>query len=452
MTQSYELAQTNQQLEHIPGDYGWPGIGKTIALFRNPAALFDTHYRQYGAVSRISVTGQKMVMLVGPDLVKMLMLDTERVFSAKMGWGLFMSDFFAGGVLMKDFDEHRIHRRIMQNAFKSDAMRVYAEKIQVIVQHTVNQWRQQDEVIFFEEIKGLLLHIAFEVFCCVEQSREEEKKVNQAFIDMMEGTMGIIRKDIPGLLYHRGMNGRRFLKKYFMGLVAKKRCGNDTDILSHFCREQKENGDYFSDAEVAEHMIFLMLAAHDTTSSAVTMGAYHLAKDEKLQQQLRAEFLHAGKVKPYYEAWMSDMPIMQASFNEVIRLYPPVSIFFRRTVRDCNINGIPVPAHTMLMAPTIYNQRLQGWWKEPNSFLPQRFLPPQLEHKQHPFLWTPFGGGAHKCIGMHFAELLFKITFAELLRNNRITFAKAGTANGKLQYYPFAKPADDLPLNMLTIK
>ena len=449
MTEAYELAETNQQLDHIPGDYGWPGIGKTIALFRDPVAMFDAHYKQFGPVSRISVTGQKMVMLVGPELVKTLMLDTERMFSVKMGWGLFMSDFFAGGVLMKDFEEHRTHRRIMQNAFKSDAMRIYAEKIQEIVRRSVSQWHKQQNIIFFEEIKGLLLHIAFEVFCRVDQQREEEEKVNQAFIDMMEGTMGVIRKDIPGLLYRRGMNGRRYLKKYFMGLVAKKRRGNDTDILSHFCREQKENGEFFSDEEVADHMIFLMLAAHDTTSSAITMGAYHLAKDKILQQQLREEFVQTGKTAPNYEMWMNDLPLMQAAFNEIIRLYPPVSIFFRRTIRDCNINGIHIPEHTMLMAPTIYNQRLREWWKEADSFSPQRFLVPRQEQKQHPFLWTPFGSGAHKCIGMHFAELLFNITFAELLRHNSIEFARPATANSKLQYYPFAKPADDLPLKIV---
>jgi cytochrome P450 len=242
------------------------------------------------------------------------------------------------------------------------------------------------------------------------------------------------------------MNGRRYLKKYFMGLAAKKRLGSDTDILSHFCREQKDNGELFSDEEVAEHMIFLMLAAHDTTTSAITMGAYHLAKDETLQHQLSDEFMQLGQVTPDYEGWMNELPLMQATFNEIIRLYPPVSIFFRRTIRDCNINGITIPAHTMLMAPTIYNQRLREWWKEPDDFSPQRFFPPRQEHKQHPFLWTPFGGGAHKCIGMHFAELLFKITFAELLRNNCFGFSRQ--ASVKLQYYPFAKPVDDLPLKI----
>ena len=30
---SYQLAPTNQQLGHIAGEYGWPFLGKTIAIF-----------------------------------------------------------------------------------------------------------------------------------------------------------------------------------------------------------------------------------------------------------------------------------------------------------------------------------------------------------------------------------------------------------------------------------
>jgi hypothetical protein len=40
---------------------------------------------------------------------------------------------------------------------------------------------------------------------------------------MMEGALGIVRLDVPGFDYHRGMEGRRFLKRFFMDLIEKKR-------------------------------------------------------------------------------------------------------------------------------------------------------------------------------------------------------------------------------------
>ena len=95
----------------------------------------------------------------------------------------------------------------------------------------------------------------------------------------MEGALGIVRLDVPGFDYHRGMEGRRFLKRFFMDLIEKKRASNDEDVFAHFCKEKTEEGEYYSNEDIADHMVFLMLAAHDTTTSASTMAAYYLAHD-----------------------------------------------------------------------------------------------------------------------------------------------------------------------------
>jgi cytochrome P450 len=359
-----------------------------------------------------------------------------------------MSDFFAGGLLMRDFEEHRIHRRIMQTAFKSENMRHYTDTINAIVKNAVMGWLQQGEIAFYQETKKLLLSIAFEVFCKVDTEDSDETNINKAFVDLMEGTMGMVRKDWPGMLYRRGMNGRRYLQNYFSRLVSKKRAGNDQDIFSHFCHERNEAGEYFTDGEIADHMIFLMLAAHDTTTSAITMAGYYLANNLALQQQLFAEQDHADG-SASYETLMERMPLLESVFQETLRLHPPVSIIFRRTIRDCKIDGTHIPAHSMLAAPIQYIQQMNAWWTDAKSFSPERFSENIAENRKHPFMWAPFGGGAHKCIGMHFADLLFKSTFAEMIRQCQFGFVRDDYYPAKLQHFPFAKPADDLPLQLL---
>lgn len=440
----YTQAPTNQQLDHIQGEYGLPFVGKTIAMFADPIRTFHQHYLKFGAVSRVSITGQKVVLLLGPQYLQTILLDTERNFSVKKGWDLFMGDFFAGGLLMRDFEEHRIHRRIMQTAFKSENMREYSATITRIVQQAVAQWLEQEKIDFYIETKKLLLSIAFEVFCKVDDEDNDEDNINKAFIDLMEGSMGMIRKDWPGLLYRRGMNGRRYLAAYFKKLVPKKRAGSDNDIFSHFCREKNEDGEYFSETEIAEHMIFLMLAAHDTTTSAITMAGYYLANDLPLQGRIFQQ-------TPYpfnYDDMMERMPLLDHVLRETLRLHPPVSNIFRRTVRDCTIDGIHIPAHTMVSAPVHYIQQMSEWWTRAQTFWPERFSEHIAEYKKHPFMWSPFGGGAHKCIGMHFAELLFKTTFAELIHRSRMEFQRSNYFPAKLQHFPFAKPTDDLPLRL----
>ena len=284
----YDQRPANRDLSHMHGDYGWPFVGKTWDIFRDPHALFDRHYEKYGAISRISITGSKCVLLLHPDYAQRVLMDREKNFSTKMGWQSVMADFFQGGLVMRDYDEHRVHRGIMQSSFKPPAMRAYATKIQAIVEKTVQRWAAQDSILFYDEVKRLLLDIAFEVFCWVDDSESQVPKISQAFTDMMEGALGIVRFDTPGFLYHRGLEGRRYLKQFFMDLIDKKRASDDEDVFAHFCREKTEDGEYYEDEDIADHMVFLMLAAHDTTTSAATMAAYYLCNDYPLAVEARS--------------------------------------------------------------------------------------------------------------------------------------------------------------------
>ena len=157
-------------------------------------------------------------------------------------------------------------------------------------------------------------------------------------------------------------------------------------------------------------MVFLMLAAHDTTTSASTMAAYYLSNDTALQDQLAAEVRAWPKELSFETVFHSTNPLI-CVFYETIRMHPPVPIFLRRTIRECEIGDVRVPPDTMVCIPSNYIHRLPDWWKSPDTFDPSRFSEEVAEHRKHAFMWIPFGGGAHKCIGMHFARMLFLLTF-----------------------------------------
>jgi len=444
----YDQRPANRNLSHICGEYGWPFVGKTWEIFKDPQALFGHYYQEYGPVSRISITGSKCVLLLHPDYVQRVLMDREKNFSTKMGWQPVMADFFQGGLVMRDYDEHRIHRGIMQSSFKPPAMRVYAERIQAIVEKTVQRWAAQESISFYDEVKLLLLDIAFEVFCRVDDSESTVPQIGRAFTDMMEGALGFVRLDVPGFLYHRGLEGRRYLKRFFMDLVEKKRASDDEDVFAHFCREKTEDGEYYDDEDIADHMVFLMLAAHDTTTSASTMAAYYLCNDYPLQNELAAEVAQWPR-ELSFEAVFHSVNAMICVFYEAIRMHPPVPLLLRRTIVECEVGGVRIPADSMVCVPSNYIHRLPDWWQDPNSFHPKRFSEEVSEHRKHNFMWIPFGGGAHKCIGMHFARMLFLLTFRELIEKYQIEFAKEDYFPAKLQHFPFTKPVDNLPVRLV---
>ena len=446
--QEYVLRKDNRNLNHIPGAYGLPYLGFMIPLLKDPYAVLKAHYDRYGAVSRSRLTGQNMVWALGPEYNRELVMDPQQLYSARMGYDAPLGDFFAGGLLVRDFSEHKFHRRIMQSAFKTSSMQHYIHSVNALAARTTREWPALDGFHFYPEIKSLLLEIGAKVFVGVGLESDIEH-LNKAFLDMMAGTLAIVRKDWPGLglTYRRGMEGRRALERYFEGLVPAKRNDDGMDMMSHFSRERSDEGELYPDKVVADHLIFLLLAAHDTTTSALTMGSYYLARHPEWQERLRAEVLARGDGLSY-EDMGQNVPLLEQTFHEILRMHPPVPQMMRRTIRETELGGYRIPADTMVAISPIFCHRMPEYWKEPHRFDPDRFGPERQENKQHPYLWVPFGGGAHKCIGLHFADMLFKCVLAEMLRNFRFSLPSGYADPPAIMHFPFAKPMDGLPLRL----
>lgn len=133
-------------------------------------------------------------------------------------------------------------------------------------------------------------------------------------------------------------------------------------------------------------------------------------------------------------------------FKESLRLYPVVPLMVRRTTREVELSGIKVPAHSLVCTVSSFNHYMEEYWTSPNTFDPDRLNDDRAEQKRHGFSFVPFGGGAHKCIGMHFAVMNVKLFMYEFL--NRYKFELAADASHKMQAIPLPKPADGVKLKV----
>ncbi len=112
--------------------------------------------------------------------------------------------------------------------------------------------------------------------------------------------------------------------------------------------------------------------------------------------------------------------------NESIRLVSPVQWAMRRTVRDTELLGYYLPKDTNVIYYPGMTHRLEEIYPDPYKFDPARFAEPRNEHKKHRYGFTPFGGGAHKCIGMVFGQLEIKTIMHRLLRRYRLELPPPG--------------------------
>jgi cytochrome P450 len=296
----------------------------------------------------------------------------------------------------------------------------------------------------FPLLKQLTLDLAASVFMGVELGRSA-KDLNRAFVATVAASLAIIRVPIPGLKMWRGIRGRELLVKRFRDLLPEKRRTHTSDFFSEFCHAQSEEGERFTDQEIIDHMIFLMMAAHDTTTSTLTTMMYLLARHPEWQERLRAKAAALGKSQLEFDD-LDRLEELSWTMREALRLTPPLTSMPRMCTKDTVFQGYEIPAGMMVGVYPIHVHYMPSLWTDPTRFDPERFSPERQEDKRHAFAWVPFGGGAHMCIGQHFATLQVKAIMHQLLLRYRWSIAPGYVM--PYQLVPIAKPKDGLQVTL----
>ena len=433
-------AAARGRLAHIPGGGGLPLLGTTLAFVADPYGFHERRLAAHGPVYKTRSFGRWAVALQGADALEYALMDRERNFSSERGWAL-LGRLFPGGLMLRDFDDHRLHRRIMQAAFKPRALADYVSRMNAGIAAALERW-PAGRMRFYDAAKALTLELGAAIFVGVD-SGAEARRLNRAFIAEIAASVAVVRAAVPGGKTWRGLRARAFLTDYFRRLIPERREGGGSDLFSHLCRARMDDGRAFTDREIVDHLNFLLLAAHDTTTTALTTAMWALARYPEWQEAARAEADSLGADRLEYDA-MDRVPSIERIIREALRMQPPVPFIPRYALRPFSFGGYEIPGGTHVSVSPGLTARDPALWTDPGRFDPDRFLPERAEDRRHRFAWSPFGGGVHKCLGLHFAMLQGKAFVYRFLRRFRVGLP-AGYAP-RWRVVPLPKPVDGLPV------
>src|SRR4030081_1040441 len=112
-------------LTHIPGDEGWPLIGKTLDVLADPKGQVERQSAKYGLCYRSHLFGETSLVMLGPDANELVLFDQAKQFSSTLGWGRILGLLFPRGLMLLAFEEHRLHRPALAVGFESGPMKSY---------------------------------------------------------------------------------------------------------------------------------------------------------------------------------------------------------------------------------------------------------------------------------------------------------------------------------------
>jgi len=423
----------------------WETFRESLFFRDRTLELISDLNRRHGPVVYQRTALAPLVSLFGPDANRFVLLDQQRALSAKRAWDLIMGRIFTNGLLLRDGDDHRHHRRIMQVAFHQTALRDYAERMNPLIAAALAEWDGEgDGFLAFPAFKQLTLDLACRIFLGIDLGGEAAR-LNRAFEATVAASMSVVRLRVPGLEFDRGLRGRGFMIDLFGAMIADKRARPAADMFSRLCHATDEEGERYRDQEIIDHLIFLMMAAHDTTTSTLCSLMYELARHPEWQTRVRDE-CRAGRDEALGYDELARPGTLDRVVDETLRLHPPLSTIPRVTTRAVELDGYEIPAGAMVVVYPLHTHFMAEWWSDPLRFDPDRFAPGRAEHERHPYQFVPFGGGAHMCIGYRFAELQIKAILYQLVRRYRWSLP-SGYVMPERQA-PIAKPRDGLPVRL----
>jgi len=177
-----------------------------------------------------------------------------------------------------------------------------------------------------------------------------------------------------------------------------------------------ETGEAFTDDQLGDQVATMILAGHETTATALFWSLYLLALDPATQDKLAAEAREAiasGGLD------LDRLKFTRAVVDETMRLYPPAFLIARSAAAPDVVAGMPIRKHdVMLIAPWLLH-RHEKLWRDPNAFIPERFMPPAPPPDR--FAYLPFGVGPRICIGAHFALVEATLALAKVIGAFRVT-------------------------------
>ena len=442
-----------RDLAHIPGDGGLPLVGNTFRMLADPHGFTRRMVEQYGHVYRTKAFGGWQIAMIGADANELMLFDRNRNFSSEQGWGPILDKLFPRGLMLLDFDHHRADRRALSIAFKPGPMRHYSGSLNRGIARQVDAWGA-GEMTFYPAIKELTLDLAADSFIGIEWGPEADR-INTAFIDMVQASVAPVRKSLPFTQMKRGTDGRAFLVDWFTKETHRRRAqGGGQDMFSQFATATHDDGSLMPVDEVVDHMNFLMMAAHDTITSSGTSLVMQLAKHQDWQDKLRQEIEAVtggvdanGKPRDLAYEDLGKLELTEMAFKEALRMIPPVPSTPRRALREFEFGGYAIPAGAHVGINAHYVHHMEEHWDRPHDFEPLHFTPDKVKER-HKYAWIPFGGGAHMCLGLHFAYMQIKILLAQLLPRYRIELADG---EPEWQPWPIPKPKDGLKIRLVSL-
>ncbi len=383
-----------------PGNMGLPIIGESLAYWRDRDFVAKRQER-FGPTFKSSLFGHSVVFLLGRDANRFVLSTSADAFSSAGGYPGTMASLFGNRApFLLDGAEHRDMRQLWSGLFSSRALETALPKLNSICAQHGSRWHKNEPADWQLAFRHLTMEIMITLLF--------EQALSKSTHELCQLSAAVSRSMSPFLPLHwRRLRWRQALVARDQ-LVSQIELGlneRTTDFQKKLLVDFQANR-----RDVANHLLFLLFAGHETVSNMLYSVRSQLMRDESLRSQIVDE---VSELKaPVKLNQLTQLDLMTRFLWEIERLCPTINGLFRGVKQTIEWDGYQIPAGWLVCFRTQETHRDPGIYPEPCRFDLGRFA----KQKPDKFGLIGFGGGAHTCPGKSMAHVIMKLTLIQLIK------------------------------------
>jgi len=318
--------------------------------------------------------GVSVFTAYGFDAVQQVLKDGETFSSA--GYADVMGPVFGHSILEMDEPEHHTYRGLVQQAFSRKAMETWEREL---VRGVVDE--ALDAIV--DAKRGDLVRSLTFPFPVLVIARmlglpaEDLPTFHRQAVEMISA----------GFEFDRAIVASNALFEYFSAIIAERRKHPSDDVISVLVKAELE-GERLDDAQICSFLRLLLPAGAETTYRSSSNLLYGLLTHTDQLEALRA-----------------DRSLMAQAIEEGLRWEPPLLGIMRTATRDTEIDGMAIPAGSIVAVNLGSANHDERYWDNAEDF--DLFRAP----RQH----IAFAWGPHMCLGLHLARMETRVALTQVL-------------------------------------
>ena len=421
-TNTEKPAASGKEPPKMPG--ALPIFGHMLSFGKNPFQYMMTLRNTLGEIGEFRMFHQKMVLMTGPEANEAFFRAADAQLDQSQAYKI-MTPIFGKGVVF-DAPPHKKDQQLkmLMPVLRDKPMRGYAQVIVQEVEQMIADWGDSGEIDILEFMKELTIYTSSHCLLGDEFRYELNEEFAKIYHDLEKGVnpLAFVFPYLPLPVFRRRDKARVRLQELVTGIIAKRaqKTEKSEDAFQLLIESKYDDGSHLSAHEITGMLIGTIFAGHHTTAGTAAWTLLELARrPEQLNLVLKELDTHFGVDGEVTFQSLREIPALESTIKEVLRLHPPLIFLIRKVMKDFHFKGYTVKAGKYVCASPRVSHRIADVFPDPEKFDPDRYSEARQEDAK-PFSWIAFGGGKHKCTGNAFAMLQLKAIFSILLR--RYTF------------------------------